>query len=696
MGKIKAINPGNADTSLWPRPVVIPEPTERYFAIETAITLRMRGASLKVACKETGLSPSNLSRLTTRALEYNPETGDIHGFNVALPYYRFQHVPGEESRATRRSKKKAEVGGSDKGEGDRNSDVDADETTELDAYEESKPVRGGWKLTRIFERFPEVQVLVEDSYLRRGRYKLEPKVAISVIATRVRDALRALGIPTREVPGYEAIRRYCHRLIVTNTKEVLRARHGNQAARNYDKERSGLNIFEGMPMLSVRQLDFHTWDGITTILVKDPNGCIQKLVVKRFSVGIMIDENPGAIQGFVFVFEHVPSADSFLETVASALKPYDAELEVDVKMSLSPNEPCVISGLITGPEKWKDLRNNAFAVLKTDNAFAMMCKDSISNTMDVTGCMFQLGPVYAWWIRSKIERFNRHFEARTGHRLPSSMGRGPGDPLRDKPVKHALGFDIRVEDMVQALGAFIREHNSGYTGKPTHGQTLEHIIRTQLDDRGSGVFARPLPRTHHDDWTVLAHVEIATIYCSPKTGTAPFLNLAYCRYTLVGHENRFDLNKKKVFVAMYRPNANIALGIVKETNEFLGYLKPEAFWRRSPVPFRMRSRLGRYVKERREDERADGAMDKYLEDLGHTVASGEATSRTALDIVALKQQQEQAGRIKELYPAGGDPEPVKIQDSKSVPVRKTVLLSDDVSDLPLAPTQERDKGQSYW
>lgn len=487
MGKTKSINPGNADTSLWPRPKIIPEPTERYFAIETAINLRMQGVSLKEACKETGLSSSNLSRLMARALEYNPDTGDIHGFHVALPYYRFQHVPGVQSRTTRRRRENAEERNSvQEKDGHRNPDGTSPELPDIDAFEASRPARGGWKLTKIFERFPDIQVMVNDRYLRRGPYKAEPKVAVTVIAAKVRDALLAANVHQRDIPSSEAIRRYCHRLLPTNTREAIRSRHGQQAARNYDKERAGLNIFEGMPLLSVRQLDFHTWDGITTILIKDPNGCIQKLVVKRFSIGIMIDEDPGAIHGFVFVFEHTPSADSFLETVASALKPYDETLEMDVSMSLSPNEPCVISGVISGPEASLDLRNNAFAVLKTDNAFAMTCKDSIANTMDVTGCMFQLGPVYAWWIRSKIERFNRYFEERTGHRLPSSMGRGPSDPLRDKPVKHALGFDINVEDVIQTLGAFIREHNSCYAGKPTHGQTLEHIIRTKLEDRGSG------------------------------------------------------------------------------------------------------------------------------------------------------------------------------------------------------------------
>ncbi|CAN7655969.1 hypothetical protein LJR034_005177 [Caballeronia sp. LjRoot34] len=694
MTKDKKLSVHNGDVSLWPRPAdsEIPQPRERFFSIERALTLRFQGFPDKEVSAETGISAGNLSRLARRALLTNPATGEINGLYVALKYFRAPGIRRRRSPPTRKSKEETGEAGED---AVAHSSSDLGQETRSDADRPKNTQRGyAWSLINFFEKNPRIEKIVVDSFLRRGEFKAETKASAAVIARRMRAAALEDGVSEEEWPfcvddrGYEAVRRFGLELLNSHTRPYIKARHGKQAARNYEKERPGLNIFEHMPMLSVRQVDFHSWDGNTVLHVVDPRGCDMTLPVCRFHVGIMIDEDPGALHGYVLVFELTPSADAFLEIIASALTPLPPVVGDGVPISLTPAGNFVISKIV--PE----LAANAFAVLRTDNAYAMICEDSIGNTMDVTGCIFELGAVYSWWIRGKIERFNAHFERLTGHRLPSTLGTGPRDPMRDEPVRNALGFDVRLEQVVEAIDAFVEDHNRGYVGRPTHGQTIENIVRTNLNNPSSGVFARPLPKTGHDDWTLLANLRIATVRAYPSRGVAPHLVAANCRYKLEGHEHRFDLNKSLVYVAIYRPNANIAIAIVVATNEYLGYLTPERLWRRAPVSLWMRNKLSKFVKRARSRQGNQNPWDAYVDSIGKKVASGEATPTTVLEIAKLKQHQERVTRLE--VPEQAAPDRVDPTDPPERSVRTLGSFRKKLIDIPVTALHGAMKRNSNW
>jgi hypothetical protein len=269
----------------------------------------------------------------------------------------------------------------------------------------------------------------------------------------------------------------------------------------------------------------------------------------------------------------------------------------------------------------------------------MAAADAICNVMDVTGAAVQFGVPYSWWGRPNIERFNALFEQRTGHRLPSTLGSNPGDTRKDDPVQKALDFDIRIEDIVATFGEFCRDHNLRHAGTPTHGQSIIRIIESKLADPSSGVFAKPLPRFSHEDWTIFAHVRVSTVRGNPGVGRGPYIQIGPCKYHSKTLTPRFDLVGKRVFVLIHRRNANVAIAISMDTYQSLGYLNPERLWLRCPVPLEMRSVLAKFVKRARPRGGSTDPFGAYVEHL-QKCSSSENPGQVALELANLKQQHD--------------------------------------------------------
>lgn len=553
------IPPQLCDLSLWRAPdeeAIHPEKLSTYRRRKQAVQMYAADQSYDTIRESLSLSAQEVRRLVRRCVTVGAD-GTMAGFAALIPGYR----TGEYVRT---APVRHVIGGSSGG--------------------------CAGALTLLFERIPEVRSYVEDEYLKRsGRGMPNARISYRELHGGFIAKLRESGLGHDDWPfntkdhGYKSLRQYCHGLLAKEPGRWFGARAGAEARRRTSVgsgHRPVLPIMRGMTSC---QLDFHKVDAASVIMLETSEGESVPVPVARWHVGLLVEERWGLILGAWIALELNPSGDSVLEVMEAALRPID---------STKDGSFCVLTvdGKVFPNQIMPELAYQGFSVLKMDNAWSNAATEVVDNIIRTVGCAVNFGPVRAWWRRSVVERIFGQLTRRGLQRLPSTLGSGPKDPIRNNPVGQATKFEISIKDLTDIIHACIREHNETRSEGIGFASPLSALVNS-LNNPASGVFLQPLPRSSQDDLRLLMHREVVTVRGNLHKHVRPYVNLGRWKYTSPELAASYHLIGRKLILYCDRRDVQVVHATVLDTGERIGALHAPYKWSHLRLSWRERSAL---------------------------------------------------------------------------------------------------------
>jgi putative transposase len=449
--------------------------------------------------------------------------------------------------------------------------------TRLAGYERRAPVThalgggpGGCAgaLTQLFSRFPEVESHVRNRFLgAEGRGPQVVRISYAELHGEFLDLLRALEFTEDDWPfntdnvGYKALREYCIGLRSEQSARWFAARAGDEAARRHGVGSGHDSIFPTLRGYGACQLDFHKVDAVSVMILETDDGARLPVPVSRWHIGFLVEERWNLVLGAFVALESTPSGDSVLEVVEAALRPHEAGVYCKL----------TTDGKVFPLQLMPELSFQGFTVLKMDNAWSNAATEVVDNIIKTVGCAVNFGPVKAWWRRHPIERIFGKLTERGLKRLPSTLGTGPKDTRRDKPVEKAIKFEITVSDLIDVIHACIREHNEEANEGNSFASPMG-ALKHGLERADSGVFLQPLPRAAQKDLKLLSHVEVVTVRGDVSKNIRPYVTLGRWRYTSPALASAYNLIGRELVAYCDRRDVQNVHATVRDTAEELGPL----------------------------------------------------------------------------------------------------------------------------
>lgn len=564
MGAHRRIIPLSASNlDLWPAPdehALSDEVLLGYRPRCQAIKLYAAGTPFSEICNQTGLGEDEVQRLTKRCVTPHPD-GDIYGFRALL---RGTRIKGYERTAVVEHVKGGGHGGC------------------------------SGALEQLFVRFPEVHAEVHLLFFDKRSKDRLPEAGMPIVAIhrKFKAMLRKLGLTDYDWPfntencGYKALWTYCHNLQLTDAQHATLSRSGTEAARRGAVGTGKKTLIPNLRLFSFAQLDFHKVDAASVIVLSNDFGVKFEVPVSRWHIGLLVEEHGAIVLGCYVALERTPSADSTLEIIDNALRPEEIE-------GLSGDTHAQMTGeRVLLRELMPEFNYQCFAALKVDNAWSNAAHEVVNNVMETVGCAVNFGPVRAWWRRHLVERIFEKLTQRGLQRLPSTHGKGPGDPRSRNPNAQAIKFRILLSDLIGVIHGCIREHNNEGNEGLEWASPLQ-TVRAALDHPASGLILQPLPTLTQKSLWLTMHIEEVTVRGSVERNERPYFVTDRCRYTNDKLAYSPWLIGKNLIIYIDRRRCRIVYASVKETGERLGQMIPPARWASSNCTWRDRKLFNR-------------------------------------------------------------------------------------------------------
>jgi hypothetical protein len=546
----------------WPAPdqrVLADSVLQRYLPRRQAVEMYSAGLSYTEIRAVAGLSEDEVRRLTKRCVSLHRD-GEIFGFRALLP------------------------------------------GTRLKDYERIAPVnhvKGGGSgacagaLEQLFGKFPELRAQVQQLYFNEHRSDRLPEACMPItrIHGQFKAALRKLGLGEYDWPfntencGYQALWSYCKNLRLENSQHAALSRSGIEAARRGAVGTGEKPLIPCLRLFSFVQLDFHKVDAASIIVIRNDYGVELEVPVTRWHIGLLAEEHSGIVLGCYVTLERTPSADSTLEVLDNALRPEEFDAS-------DPRYSIVKDGKVLLRELMPEFEYQCFSVLKVDNAWSNAAHEVVNGLMDTVGCAVNFGPVRAWWRRCLIERIFEALTQRGLQRLPSTHGKGPGDPRSRDPNIAAIKFRILLSDLIGVIYGCIRDHNTEPNEGFQWGSPLQ-TVQAALTHPASGLMLQPLPKLKQKSLWLTMHVEEVTVRGSLSRNERPYFVTDRCRYTNEKLAYSPWLIGAKLIIYVDRRRCSIVYASVKETGERLGLMTPPVRWANSKCTWRDRKLFNR-------------------------------------------------------------------------------------------------------
>jgi hypothetical protein len=552
-----------SNLELWPGPdeyVLLDKVLQRYRPRQQAVRLYAAGCPFVEIKGQTGIGEDEVQRLVKRCVTPHAD-GEIYGFRALLP------------------------------------------GTRLKDYKRSRPVehiKGGGSgacagaLEQLFDRFPEVRAMVHQSFLDENSKDVLPEARMPMTALhrKFKRVLRKLGFTEFDWPfntencAYKALCTYCKDLQLADAQRAALSRCGEDAARRGAIGKGQKALLPDVRLFSFAQLDFHKVDAASIIVLRNDFGVELEVPISRWHIGLLVEEHGALVLGCFVALERTPSSDSTLEILDSALRP-DENNEDDGSTLMQLNGDKVLLRQLM-PE----FNYQCFAGLKVDNAWSNAAHEVVNNAMDTIGCAINFGPVRAWWRRHLVERIFEKLTQRGLQRLPSTHGKGPGDPRSRDPNAKAIKFRIMLTDLISVIFACIREHNTEGNEGLQWASPLQ-TAQAALSHPASGLILQPLPMLTQKSLWLTMHIEESTVRANLDRNEKPYFVVDRCRYSNSKLACSPWLIGKTLIVYVDRRRCRIVYATVKETGERLGLMLPPAKWANSNCSWRDRKLFNR-------------------------------------------------------------------------------------------------------
>lgn len=298
-----------------------------------------------------------------------------------------------------------------------------------------------------------------------------------------------------------------------------------------------------------------------------------------------------------------------------------------------PTVPTLIAGVL--PELGAgypamlipQLRFAVPSAIYLDNALAHLADHVQHIGTILLGCRVIMGRPKTPKERAAIESKFALQARRVVHKLPSTTGTGPLDPVRSTS-EVAVPHRIRADELEQVIDVYVQNENALPAAGAHNVAPLERLRRLIASGALKPIH---LPADKRKPYYFSKPVRV-TVKVSTESGRSPYINYLYQRYSSPDLAKKFALKDRTMYIRADFRNLRTIMLFYEDGTEF-GPIQALGHWGTFPHDVRIRKLYGRLKREGQLDTRAD---DRPLEALfAHLRAKAPRNSTAALQLTYL-------------------------------------------------------------
>lgn len=424
---------------------------------KSAINMYLENFPLVDIEKESGVRRSDLSRLLNRCMALHPD-GLVYGYRALIPHTRTTPY-------------------------NRTADVKTN----------GESGRGGYAgaLQALMKKYPELhEKLVRKILPKREAGKLvEKNIKPAALHSFFVKYLKDKGHSENEWPfntdlqGYRTISSFIKVIKEKNYVASIMLTGNSKAIAQLSVGTGIEAILKLDNFMDVFEIDTHKTDAIFVIGVRNPNGDLTYVRLKRLCFIAVVERETGAIWWWRIVYKQEISAQDIIQIITEALR---AELPKPTTGLLDLELP---EGSGYPGEMFPQLHHALPASIFFDNALAHQSADVSTELRRMLGSSLCYGAPGKFEIRPGVERVFRDVAAMI-KRLPNTTGSKPGEGSDAANI--ALEYHVEADAIEEVMHYFCARYNF----LPSEGNfflsPLKRIEQILALDENSFIARRPL------------------------------------------------------------------------------------------------------------------------------------------------------------------------------------------------------------
>ncbi|MER3125191.1 hypothetical protein ABQG68_07200 [Bacillus pumilus] len=528
------IDPKSLDTSNWPKVLVDhldEEHKEIYLKRKQAVELYLEGnTSLREIHNSTGISRKRIRMFTQRCLELD-ENGNLWGFRALIPY-----------KKTLEYKRK---------------------------NFNTKCLAGVFEL--LLETYPSIKDIIHDYSQKNNsiNYKTLHKKFLNACRS---EGLTPIDYPfNTETMGYKALQRYI--------KKIKKIALSNNVDNFYQSP------IITRPFQRV-QFDGHRIDAVIAITFKTPEGDEVVEIMNRIWLLVIIDVATRAILGFHLCLNKEYSANDVLYCIKNAVIPRERrKLSIPgLKFSNRGNFPS---------EYLEEAKWGVWDEFLYDNAKANLSNIVRDRLTQIIGCSVNAGPVRVPERRGIIERFFKTLEDTGYHKLPTTTGSHPKDPLRKNAEQKAVKYRLTAEQLEEVTEVLIANYNAT-PNEGVNNLTPLEVLEQRLS---RGMSVRKISEEKRNE-VVFFHMKVErTIQGNKVKSRKPHINFEGVKYSNEILSRSYELIGTKLTLLINMEDLRTVQAFLPDGSEF-GVFTAFGKWGVTPHDLKTRKMINKLRKRK--------------------------------------------------------------------------------------------------
>jgi putative transposase len=389
--------------------------------------------------------------------------------------------------------------------------------------------------------------------------------------------------------GKGAIYLYVKNFLRSHYDDIVATQYGQKAKAKSATGKGIPSRLTASRTLDIIELDEHRCHFFGAIGVDTANG-VRWLTLPRLVLILAADRKLTTILGYKVIFDREADAEDVLEVlhIVSAGGPSHIYSNDKYQQKTKGGFPRAVASLF---------KACSFNQLLLDNALAHLALSVITRARDILGCDINYGPVAKFERRPNVEGVFSALERAGFHRLASTTGTGPQDPIRQNAEQAAVTQRFSMNEVLDLIDAIIADHN-GKIGKRNFGYgSLRQLDDLVTDVDGFGMIFPELPELPIYVAPLNVNVVELTIRGNYSKGRRPHIYYQEEEYFGEDIADRWDLLDEPLVVAHIKREDIRIIELFTKAGVRLGTVTVRGRWRHSPHSADLRRIINKIIRD---------------------------------------------------------------------------------------------------
>lgn len=488
----------------------------------------------------------------------------------------------------------------------------------------------------LLEQYPSLKDFLIEEYFRgtsKNNSAREVKINYKNIHRKFINECKKYGIKPDQYPfnttalASKSVKRFLQGISSNYYKEVAK-NNGGQASMLLNNTNNTINSNTNIlrPLERV-EFDGHRLDAIFSIEYTTPGG--EKIIdiLDRIWLLTLVDIATRCVIGYHLCFRREYSSDDVKKCFQSAIIPWKPKTFTVPGLNYAPNAAFP-------SYKFSEAEYAVWDELCYDNAKSHLSNEVKDVLQKYIGCSINMGPVAVPVRRPIIERYFRTLEQNSFHRLPSTTGSNPLDPIRKDAEKKALKFSISYELIEELCEVEIANYNA----KPHEGNngfTPLEMFESKLDQ---GFTLNQIPEERRNDTNLFPLVMIRKVNGNINDGRRPYIIFKGTRYSSPELSNDFLMINEKIKLLINTEDLRTIEAFRSDGTSY-GTLTAAGIWGITPHSLKFKDAMNKFKRKRYFSyTEYDDPMDKFQEYLETQAINDRALRNLLAEVKSYKKK----------------------------------------------------------